>query len=192
MNDNMALMSQTEIDVLVNFLTAQKEKVTNEVMDQESIDRLIKLLRTDMVRDVKFDTNVPESKREDSSALLLIDAIGDLKKQQKNCQLQYRIAERTGYVEIICHDKRSGKDYAITPKCMEQVRYIRDDDSQWGYAVPPTTFDKISALLSVKYTKETFDMVCNDFAEKMYGSKDIQIADIYMPTAYSMIHHLCD
>ena len=45
MNQNMALLSQTEIDTLLNFL--QKSKVGEEVMDQSSIDRLINLLQTD-------------------------------------------------------------------------------------------------------------------------------------------------
>lgn len=33
MSDNMALLSQEEIDTLLDFLTQQKSRVGNEVMD---------------------------------------------------------------------------------------------------------------------------------------------------------------
>ncbi|MDE7300137.1 MAG: hypothetical protein K2N94_15175, partial [Lachnospiraceae bacterium] len=87
---------------------------------------------------------------------------------------------------------RNDKEYGITPKCMEQVRYIDGDDSQWGYAVPPLTFDKMAVLLSVKYTKSSFDQVTRVFSERMFGQEGIQVPDLYMPTAYSLIHHLSD
>ena len=75
-------------------------------------------------------------------------------------------------------------------KCMEQMRYIDGDQSEWGYAVPPLTFDKLSVLLSVKYTKSSFNQITRIFSEKMFGQESIPVPDLYMPTAYSLIHHL--
>ena len=96
MSDNMVLLSQGEIDSLLDFLKQQKSKFGNEVMDQESVDRLISLLRTDSSRNVKFDTVVPEMKRGGGNALIQIEGIGSLKEQQQNCQLECEIDEGTG------------------------------------------------------------------------------------------------
>ncbi len=190
MSDNMALLSQEEIDTLLDFLTQQKSRVGNEVMDQESIDRLISLLHTDKVRSIKFDTAVPEARRERVSALILLGGISDIREQQQNCLLDCSQDEKTGYVRIFCRDIRNDKRYYITPKCMEQMRYIEGDKSEWGFAVPPLTFDKLSVLLSVKYTKSSFNQITRIFSEKMFGQESIPVPDLYMPTAYSLIHHL--
>ncbi|MDE7298209.1 MAG: hypothetical protein K2N94_05195, partial [Lachnospiraceae bacterium] len=106
MSDNMALLSQEEIDTLLDFLTQQKSRVGNEVMDQESIDRLISLLHTDEVRSVKFDTIVPEARKERASALILLGGMTDIREQQKNCRLECRVDEKTGYLRIFCRDLR--------------------------------------------------------------------------------------
>ena len=78
----------------------------------------------------------------------------------------------------------------MTPTCLEQVRYVSEDDVQWGYAIPPLTFDKVANLLQVKYTKATFDFICERFAEKLLGDKTCTIPSIYMPSANDLIQHL--
>ncbi len=192
MSDNMVLLSQGEIDSLLDFLKQQKSKFGNEVMDQESVDRLISLLRTDSSRNVKFDTVVPEMKRGSGNALIRIEEIGSLKEQQQNCKLECEMDQGTGYIRIFCYDKVSDKKYYITPKCMEQMRYISGDNSEWGRAVVPLTFDQIAVLFSVKYSKATFDKITAIFTERMYGEAGANISDLYMPTAYNLIHHLSD
>ena len=80
----------------------------------------------------------------------------------------------------------------LTPKCMEQMRYISGDDSEWGRAMVPLTFDQIAVLFSVKYSKATFDKITKIFTERMYGEAETNISDIYMPTAYNLIRHMSD
>lgn len=215
MDENKVLLSQMEIDVLVEFLLQQKEKV-GEVMDQASIDRLIALLRPGMARekkgtpipeaateklespmpeqmeefDIKYDSLIPEPKGSEQTPILLLEE--ELECEQKDCVLECEADAATGYLGIFCADRKSGKRYRITPKCVEQVRYIKGDASEWGYALPPLAFDQIAALMKVKYTKKTFDKVCEIFAVRIFGTTDQQIPNLYMPTVNSLIHHLAD
>lgn len=191
MSDNFTLLSQNEIDTLLDFLVKQKEKFGNEVMDQASIDRLISLLHTDGENEIKFDEVVPETKN-DANALLVIGDFGSIAEQQGKCVLDCIRDEKTGYMRIVCRNNENGKEYSITPNCMEQLRYVNGDSSEWGYAVPPLTFDKIAVLLSVKYTKKAFDEVSRSFAKCMYGDEEASIAELYMPTAQQLVKHMCD
>lgn len=189
MNQNMALLSQTEIDTLLDFL--QKSKVGEEVMDQASIDRLISLLQTDKRRGVKFNTTVPETRGKDEQPLLLLDAMNSLKEQQR-CVLECQVDAETKFLRVICRDELKDNEYEVTPACVSELRFKSVDTSKWGYAIPPVTFDHIAALMTVKYTKSVFDKVCHVFAKQMYGDEQVAIPEIYMPTTYDLIHHLKD
>ncbi len=46
MAESKALLSQGEIDALISFLSSQKESINNDVMNQESIDKLIGMLNS--------------------------------------------------------------------------------------------------------------------------------------------------
>ncbi len=46
MAESKALLSQSEIDALVSFLSSQKDSIENDVMNQESIDKLIGMLNS--------------------------------------------------------------------------------------------------------------------------------------------------
>ena len=189
MNQNMALLSQTEIDTLLNFL--QKSKVGEDVMDQGSIDRLIDLLQSDRKREVKFDENVPEVHGKEERALLVIDAIGGVPEQQR-CVLECQVDAATKFLRVVCRDEKKDAEYEITPACVSELRFRVSDTSRWGYAIPPVTFDRIAALLAVKYTKSVFDKVCCIFAEQMFGDAQATIPELYLPTTYDLIHHLKD
>lgn len=192
MSESMALLSQGEIDTLVEFLTQQKKKVGMEVMDQGSINRLISLLHSNAVREVKYDTRIPEAKEPDTSAILLLEKESGLESQRQNCVLECNIDESSGYVKVICQNRLTGDQYVITPKCVEQVRYTKEDSSEWGYVVPPITFDQIAALLNVRYTKKTFDRICSIYSAKIFGSPEKEIPQLYMPTVYNLVNHLVE
>lgn len=191
MGENMALLSQEEIDTLLEFLIQQKSKVGMEVMDQDSIDRLISLLHSNAVREIKYDTLIPEAKGMDTTAILVLDEDG-IEGQQQNCVLECEVDEQSGYLKIFCCNRKNGKKYAVTPKCLEQVRYIKDDTSEWGFAIPPLTFDQIAALTKIKYTKKTLDQVCRIYSSKIFGNADKKVPNLYMPSVYNLIHHLTE
>ncbi len=189
MNQNMALLSQTEIDTLLNFL--QKSKVGEEVMDQSSIDRLINLLQTDQKREFKYSTNVPQMPGGEGQPLLLVDGMKNAKEQER-CVLECQVDGQTQYLHIFCRDESKDREYEITPFCVSELRFLPNDRSSWGYAIPPVTFDHIAALMMIKYTKSVFDKVCHIFAQRMFGGEWTEIPELYMPTTYDLIHHLKD
>ena len=49
-NTSFSLLNQREIDTLVKFLTESKNAVNSDVMSQNSIDKLIRLFKTDKDR----------------------------------------------------------------------------------------------------------------------------------------------
>ncbi|MDE7327421.1 MAG: hypothetical protein K2N63_14310 [Lachnospiraceae bacterium] len=189
MNQNMALLSQTEIDTLLDFL--QKSKVGEEVMDQGSIDRLINLLQTDQKREIKFDTDVPQVHSDDGQPLLLLEGLSSA-KEQSLCVLECQVDAQTQFLHIFCRDESKDKEYEITPACISEMRFSQNDKSSWGYAIPPVTFDHIASLMMIKYTKSVFDKVCHIFAQRMFGGEWTEIPELYMPTTYDLIHHLKD
>ncbi len=189
MNENMALLSQKEIDTLVSFLT-QERKIDSGVLDQDSIDKLISLLRSGTLQKLQFDSRLPKTYGGSGTAILILDGEDNLKGQQEFCRLETEIDSETDYIHIICINYKTNTRYEMTPTCLEQVRYVSEDDVQWGYAIPPLTFDKVANLLQVKYTKATFDFICERFAEKLLGDKTCAIPSIYMPSANDLIQHL--
>ncbi|MDE7211460.1 MAG: hypothetical protein K2O03_08465, partial [Lachnospiraceae bacterium] len=110
----------------------------------------------------------------------------------RRCVLECQVDDATKYLRIICRDEKKDAEYEITPACVSELRFRGADNSSWGYAVPPVTFDHIAAMMSIKYTKSVFDKICQIFAERMFGDAQITIPEIYMPTTYDLIHHLKD
>ena len=52
-SQSYSLLSQEEIDVLVDFLNAKKGSVNSDVMSQKSIDKLIYLITSDKQQIIK-------------------------------------------------------------------------------------------------------------------------------------------
>ncbi|MBQ9119366.1 MAG: hypothetical protein IJY09_04810 [Lachnospiraceae bacterium] len=189
MADNKALLSQEEIDILLEFLLERKSEVGMEVMDQESIDKLIALLRTGGERRLRFDTDVPEVKDDTAIPLMIIE---ESREAQNECLLECEVTA-SGFVAVYCANQMTGRRFRITPACIERMYYTAEDRSEWGMMIPPVMFDKIAALLKIKYTKKTFDEVCQRYVDIVYGKGSMQhIPAIFMPTAYQLIQHLTD
>ena len=189
MSENMALLSQEEIDTLIEFILENSGKgEVGEVLDQKSIDKLIMLLKAGPKNKLRFDAETPYVV---GKAFLVLDGNADAAEQRKNCTLECRINPNNGYAQVVCINKALNKEYILTPTCLESLQYVKDD-AEWGYAVPPLTFDKIASLLDVKYTKAAFDYVCELYAKKMYGDGKHEVSSIYMPSANALIQHLAD
>lgn len=189
MDKNKVLLSQNEIDVLIKFLRS-KQEVNAEVLEQESVDKLLNLLSGDESQKLYFDSILPKIKEGSGTAILVLDGVENLNEQQSFCKLECKVDESTAYLHILCVNTKSGNNYDMTPTCLEQVKYVSGDTSEWGFTVPPLTFDKVAALLQVKYTKATFDFVCEKYAEVMFGDKNHSIPFMYMPAAQDLIQHL--
>lgn len=189
MVDNKALLSQAEIDILLEFLLERKNNVGMEVMDQDSIDKLIALLRAGGNNQIRFDMVVPEVRDAAAVPLMIIE---ESREAQDECLLEYETAAN-GYLMVYCVNQKTGKRIKITPDCIERMYYSEDDQSEWGKLIPPMMFDKIAALLKIKYRKKTFDEICNLYVKEVYGEGSTQqIPEIFMPSAYQLIRHLAD
>ena len=170
-NTSFSLLNQREIDTLVKFLTESKNTVNSDVMSQNSIDKLIRLFKTDkerislssllsfddfeaaVLKNLQFRTNVNES-----------------------CELRCNIDEETKFIELSIFNTVTEEIHTLTPNAFD-----KDDTSGWGFAIPPAFFSQIAHSLSLKYTQATYDFVCSTFAKHNYGSEDHIIAEIYLP-----------
>lgn len=184
MNESRTLLSQEEIDALVSFLTT-KEKVGNEVLDQASIDRLIKFLS-----DSRF---MEKAGAEVSVGHFFANSVLSIEKdiavQRNQCTLTYEKDEK-GYAHVLCLNRVTGVKYEITPECLNQPKLVESTGEGWGRAVMPLLFDLAAMQLQVKYTAEVFSTVCGDFAELMYGNESVRLPDVYLPSAARVLENI--
>lgn len=189
MEQNKVLLSQTEIDTLLSFLLDKKHTVDSAIMDQDSIDKLIRLLQTKDQLHLRFDSLLPASKRNNGNALLILDNNENLGEQAGDCRLCFELLP-DGQAEVSCYNEKTKHRFRISPSCYEQLRYFSDESSVWGYSIAPILFDAIASLLHVTYTKDSYTRVCNRFSEINYGSPDAPISPLYLPSDASLIDHL--
>lgn len=179
-NLNLSLLSQNEIDTLVNFLLDKKNFVDSSVLSQSSIDKLIELIR--------YDSN--RRKREMFSSLpeldgSLADAVTVRQSTDELCELFCEVDEGNGFQKIMVRNTVNGQEMQVTPATISS-----DDDENWGKCVSPATFCKIARALDVKYTAETYDAVCMRFAECIFGDAEHKIPFLYLPDNTTMIQNL--
>ncbi len=185
MDKSNVLLSQSEIDALLDFLA--ETKVSSATMDQESIDRLIGFLQSNEGQNFNPQALARAAENKDASIIVL--------PGNENITLpgSFRLSVNTlsdGNLELICTSTISEKSYKITPNNVEQVRYFEDSTSCWGFAIAPSFFDRIAKLLSAKYTKATYEMVCKTFAKSCYGNENTNLPALYIPSKNSIIENM--
>ena len=182
MIDNRTLLSQSEIDALVSFLK-RKDKIGNQVLDQTSIDRLVEILS-----EAKANGDTPVSKsRFYGNAVLSVEE--DIAVQREQCTLLYEKDEKN-YVHIVCENVVTGARYEITPECLNKSCLVESTGETWGYAVMPVLFDLAAMQLQVKYTAEVFSRVCSDYAGLLFGKPNVELPNVYLPTASRMLDNM--
>lgn len=172
--NNNTLLSQGEIDTLIRFLTNHDQKIQDSVLSQDSIDKLVSLLQKN------GDTNMDLFNM--SSEVTPLPA-----EDLSGHSLSFTINETTGFLTIIAHN--DGAELIITPLSVNSLK-VMNDDSEWGVCIEPVIFDKIASIFKVKYTKATYDAVCELFCTKRYGNADAVIPTIYLPTADSIANNM--
>ena len=190
MSENMALLSQNEIDALVKFLLEKQNIKSGVVLDQGSIDRLVNVLQDKTfiqkmgVAEEPMQITTPKK----VAQLLLLEGEQDFAVQQTNYELLFE-CNADGMIQVVCQSRLSAKRHIITPACVEQSRYS-EEESTWGKTISPMVFDMISGMLQIRYSKETFLRVCDRFAEVVYGNKNAEIPAFYMPNGASLMQHM--
>ena len=189
MSENMALLSQNEIDALVKFLL-EKQNIQSGVLDQGSIDRLVNVLQDKafMQKMGVAEEPMQNTTTKTVTQLLLLEGEQDFVVQQTNYELLFE-RDANGMVQVVCQSKINAKRHLITPACLEQSRYT-EEESVWGRTISPIIFDTISGMLHIRYSKETFLAVCDCFAEVVYGNKNSEIPAFYMPNSASLMQHM--
>lgn len=182
MSDNKALLSQDEIDALVSFLK-KKEKVGNEVLDQTSIDRLVEILNEAKAN----EEAAAVSGRFYGSSVLSVEQ--DIAVQKEQCTLLYE-KDNKNCAHIICENVVTGMRYEITPECLNQSCLVESAGESWGFAIMPVLFDFAAMQLQVKYSRDVFAKVCADYAEVIYGSADVNLPNVYLPTAARILDNM--
>ncbi len=186
MDKSKVLLSQAEIDALLNFLT--EKKVSSSIMDQDSIDKLISFLQSEDGSGFRFDDMLDDLSITDSSVIILPgnENIND----PDGSRLVFSVS---GQDELVITCKvPSGAEYTITPDVVQKVKYLPGNDSSWGRAITPRNFDLIAKLLNAKYTKETYVDLCKRFAAVNYPSAGAVIASIYLPGEEALVERMIE
>ena len=94
-NKSFSLLSQQEIDTLVKFLTEKKKGVGSDVMSQNSIDKLIRLIQTDKDRIV-----LNSSIAVDSLTMTFLEEIHFRDSSDELCELRCNVNPETNYLSL--------------------------------------------------------------------------------------------
>lgn len=166
---NFTLLTQSEIDTLVNFLQHKSENVAEDVLTQESIDKVIRMIKERHTR--HFAQN---NKFWIADAEQYLITIGFREKISDLCELRIRKADND-YVELYVYNAVTGKELVLLPEDFSDPTAKKGTSHGWGYCIIPAFFDQIAELFSLKYTKETYDIVCALFAEKNFGTSELEL-----------------
>ncbi len=175
-NTSFSLLTQQEIDTLVKFLT--KTKIDSDVMNQNSIDKLIHLIRTD--KDNLSLSSYLSIEPLDSSfieeRLHFRDSVDEL------CELHFTTNDEAKTVDLTIHNTKTDTTYPLTTDIINA-----HDTAGWGFCLAPSQFIQIAYLLSIKCTQDTYDTVCKTFAKGNYGSEDAKISQLYLPDSRMLV-----
>lgn len=175
MNQNMTLLSQDEIDTLVDFLMEKKQEVNNQVLNQSSIDRLIHLIRTTHINNVRAGSSIASDKQSNR----IKTAMKIRTQEAQICELKVQVLEN-GFLDVTIVNQSTGCTYKVTPNGASEMT-ISDDDSQWGKCISPYTFVDISDAYDAKFSEETYEKLCSIYAKVKFDDENYQLPDFFLP-----------
>lgn len=175
---NFSLLSQEEIDTLIEFLTDKTAPFGTEVLSQDSIDKLIAMMKG-------YSKKVSESHRELDS----VRAASSVLDVDRTWTLAFEENSANGFMEIFATD--GTKKEKITPKGYSCGCFV-GDNSTWGYAVSPVQFAEIAKAYGLKFSKSVYVDVCQRFAEKNFGDKMYDMDDFFLASGKDMLFCLQD
>lgn len=161
--NNFSLLSQEEIDSLVNYLRKGNHKIVeSKVLNQESIDKLILMMQS--FREVTADNQN-------------VRAVSCVLSGDRTWSLEMSVNDSRGYVELYVTD--GNKHEKITPESFAAGCFL-GDNSQWGFAISPSMFCDVASVFGIRFTKETYEQVVRQFAKINYGSPDYPVPSFYL------------
>lgn len=172
--NKFSLLTQSEIDSLVEYLKGKDANIDSVVLDQESIDKLIRLMQT-------YRGNTLEGKG--------VRSISEVLVGNKTWILETCIDEASGFVEL--YATNGEKKEIITPGCFANGCFM-DDDTRWGFSIAPAVLCNVASLYGVRFTKETYEQVMKQFAKVNYGAADYPIPEYYCADNKGLSIHLIE
>lgn len=173
---NFSLLSQEEIDILIKFLKENCEVVDSEVLNQESIDKLILMMKG-------FNKDQYLKSQQDVDD---VRAAGTVLTGTNVWQLEFEENE-TGFMDLYATDGE--KKEKITPKGYSCACFTKDN-TQWGYAIIPSLFLEVAKCYGLKFSKEVYKNVCERFALKNFGDTSYDVSDFYLANGKDIISNL--
>ena len=161
---NFSLLTQEEIDILVSYLTGNNKQVESQVLTQDSIDKLIHLMR-------KY--RIGENKSQDG--LTNINAVSDVLGGEKDWYLEV-LFEENAFLQL--YAKKQEKMVKITPRGYSAGCFV-EDESQWGYAISPGKFCSVASVYGLSFTKATYEKVIKRYAKINFGDENYALFDVF-------------
>jgi len=176
MNESKTLLTQNEIDTLISFLQSRDETPIGSVLDQGSIDKLVEIIKFNNNNGIFFEKELSLD-FSDESFVSITDEQGKT-IDTENCAIVFNKADN-GFVNIFCSDETAGKLIPLSPSCLSQRKFVKDDE-KWGLTVSPRILIELSKLFNVKCDAETLSKAEKDFAKLVYGDENAAIAEYYL------------
>lgn len=186
---NLTLLTQEEIDTLVKFLVQNKEGINNEVLNQNSVDKLIYLIENNDLRRLRLDSVNLKPSGESSPKLLV--SLGLYENETQTGRLDARVNEESSYLELYAVNRETGKELLLTPDNYAQIN-LGESTSQWGYSIVPSLFDEIADTYGLKYERKTLEFVCALFADKNFGNKNFTLASAFVPSSKQLLSNILE
>lgn len=175
---NFSLLSQEEIDTLIEFLTEKTGGFGTEVLSQDSIDKLIAMMKG-------YGKNIVANHK----SLESVRAVSSVLGSDGTWTMNFQENSTTGYMEIFAIN--GAQKEKITPRGYSCGCFV-GDDSTWGYAISPVQFAEIAKVYGLKFSKSVYSDVCQRFAEKNFGDKMYDIDDFFMASGKDILFCLLD
>ncbi len=170
-NISYSLLTQDEIDALVDFLTEKKTDVGSTVMSQDSIDKLIEIIRGDLLRK---NIELMDPIRNIVSDLL--QKLEIRSSESEICELRIESDSSTNFLIMNVYNTATGVTTKLTPDM------VNDDGIQeWGFSISPIMLTRLALTLHLKFTDETYSKICRIYAKYNLGSEDAKIPSIFLP-----------
>jgi len=179
-NTSFSLLSQQEIDTLVKFLTDKKNTVDSDVMNQNSIDKLIHLIRTDKEH---FILNPFLSLS--YAGMDIAYKLQFRTDESEICELRCAIDQTAKSMKLVIYNTEKDTSFPLSTDMFDE-----NDTAGWGAAISPSLFCQVAYALSLKFSQETYDFVCNAFAKLNYGSEEHKISEVYLPDSNTLVASL--
>ncbi|MDY6323894.1 MAG: hypothetical protein SPL99_02345 [Catonella sp.] len=172
--NNMSLLSQQEVDTLINFIKEQNgSSVNGEVLSQNSVDKLISIIQS--AADKKRGLTLNKSAVKNGTSSIFAAKGAD----PHEYELTFKCNDE-GQVCLYACKVDTEELISIAPQAVTDHPNAKAPKT-WGKCIVPAAFAEVASELGMNYSDETMDSLKTLFAKVMYGNPDTPIPSVYLP-----------